>query len=113
MTITKLVKREFELFREKRRVKIGACIVIAFIPFLYAYTFLSSIWDPFQNLKNLPVAYVNLDQGTHFHKRDVRLGEDVTEEMLRRGDFRYLKFRTENEVRAAVGSGEVYFAIVF
>ena len=33
--------------------------VLFFVPSIYAVTFLSSLWDPYGQVKNLPVAVVN------------------------------------------------------
>lgn len=38
-------------------------LVILTIPFLYAVFFLKAFWDPYNNIKDLPIAIVNMDNG--------------------------------------------------
>ncbi|GGO34023.1 YhgE/Pip domain-containing protein [Deinococcus humi] len=84
---------------------------IAVVPLLYAGIYLGSAIDPYGNLSNLPVALVNLDQGTRSRGEDVRLGADVVEDL--RGDpkFNYLSYPSEAAAKEAVRRGEAYFSL--
>ncbi|CAM3222661.1 ABC-2 type transporter transmembrane domain-containing protein [Deinococcus saxicola] len=84
---------------------------IAVVPLLYAGIYLGSAIDPYGNLKNLPVALVNLDAGTQSRGKSVRLGADVVKDL--RGDpkFNYLSYPSEAAAQEAVRRGDAYFSL--
>lgn len=57
-----------------------ALIVIAavsLIPALYNLIFLSSMWDPYGNVANLPVAVVNQDKSATVSGKSLALGDQI------------------------------------
>ena len=56
-----MIKKEWSAFRKNWWLKIVAVAIIA-IPSIYAGVFLGSIWDPYGNTKEIPVAVVNAKQ---------------------------------------------------
>ena len=52
-------------------------IGVACIPALYNLSFLTSMWDPYGNVKQLPVAVVNEDQPSEFQGKDLKIGQDM------------------------------------
>ncbi|VWL85869.1 YhgE/Pip domain-containing protein [Oceanivirga miroungae] len=48
--------------------------VIMIIPFFYVLFFLKAFWDPYSNMKNIPVALVNLDKG--------EVGKDIVDKIV-------------------------------
>ncbi|WLR42663.1 YhgE/Pip domain-containing protein [Bacillus carboniphilus] len=79
--------KAFQLFKEewlavlKDKKVIIPVIAVMFIPLLYAFMFLKAFWDPYDHLKNLPVAVVNLDEGANFEGEHITVGEDLIEEL--------------------------------
>jgi Predicted membrane protein len=66
----------------KHKLMVIVFVVMIFIPSIYSVTFLKSMWDPYGELKNLPVAVVNDDkavkyQGTNLKSRK-RLSQEST-----------------------------------
>ena len=56
---------------------------IAVIPSIYAVIFLSSLWDTYGKLDQLPVAIVNNDQPDTINGKTQHLGQDLTDKLLR------------------------------
>lgn len=46
------------------------------IPFLYAIFFLTSVWDPYGDTKELPVAVVNQDQAVKYQGKRFAWGNN-------------------------------------
>ncbi len=90
----------------------AALFVVAFAPTLYAVSYLSSVWDPYGNLSNLPVGLVNGDTGTRFKGEAYDLGADLKKTLLAEKKFNFHEFNTTKAAEAAVNRGEVYFALL-
>lgn len=66
-----------------------ALIAILFIPVLYAGMFLWAFWDPYDKLDEIPVAIVNDDAGYHFEGEDLKLGNELVEELEKEDAFQF------------------------
>ncbi|MDN5462567.1 MAG: YhgE/Pip domain-containing protein, partial [Lactococcus sp.] len=51
--------------------------------------FLSSMWDPYGKISDLPVAVVNQDQSAEINGKSVNLGKDLADEMAKGNDLDY------------------------
>lgn len=78
---------------------------ILVIPLVYAATFLASVWNPYGQLKQLPMAVVNQDRPTSVH-----WGRTVTHELLRNKslDFRQLN---AHQAQHDLWTGKVYLVL--
>lgn len=47
------------------------------IPFLYSIFFLKSVWDPYGDTQNLPVAVVNEDKSVNYQGEKFAVGKQV------------------------------------
>ncbi len=54
---------------------------IACVPALYNISFLTSMWDPYGRLDQLPVAVVNQDQSASFQDKTLTIGDDMVDNM--------------------------------
>ena len=63
-------------------------IGVSLIPALYNLIFLSSMWDPYGNVKNLPVAVVNKDKSASFQDKTLNIGHDMVDNMSKNKKFR-------------------------
>ncbi len=63
-----------------------AVMAVLFIPVLYSSLFLWAFWDPYERLEELPVAVVNLDQGTVYNDEKIHAGKDLVEKMKEEGE---------------------------
>ena len=50
--------------QEKKVFKIIIFAVILLIPVIYSFFYLKSYWNPYENLRDIKIAIVNLDSGT-------------------------------------------------
>ncbi|MDN6105503.1 MAG: YhgE/Pip domain-containing protein, partial [Lactococcus sp.] len=55
----------------------------------YNLIFLSSMWDPYGKISDLPVAVVNQDQSAEINGKSVNLGKDLADEMAKGNDLDY------------------------
>ena len=71
-----MIKDEFK-FIGKNKLILVSVLVIILIPFLYSIFFLKSVWDPYGDTQNLPVAVVNLDQPVTYQGKKLNVGEQT------------------------------------
>lgn len=85
-------------------------IGVVVIPLLYSLFYLKAFWDPYNTLKNLPVAVVNEDTGASISDTQRNLGEELVEQLK---DSNELKFTTTDATDAARGvrEGKYYASI--
>lgn len=71
------------MFREElkkifsNKILILTVVAVSIIPILYAATFLKSIWDPYGQMSNLPVAVVNQDKAVEYNGKQLAVGDEV------------------------------------
>ena len=59
-------------------------IGVSLIPALYNLIFLSSMWNPYGNVKHLPVAVVNKDPSASFQNKTLNIGHDMVDNMSKK-----------------------------
>ncbi len=111
VTLKTLLAQEFGLFKG-RPLLWGALGLIMLIPALYAVMYLSSVWDPYGQLNQLPVAFVSSDKGTSFQNKPYNLGKDLEKKLLKDQKFHFKVFSSVSEARTAVDEGQAYFAVI-
>ncbi len=87
-----------------------AICVVMLIPSIYACVFLGSMWDPYGNIGNLPVAVVNYDRPVEYNNKTLSIGDDFVEKLK---DEDSLKFNFVNErvAREGIENGTYYMVI--
>ena len=103
------------MFREwkailKKPTFIIVMVGIALIPALYNIIFLSSMWDPYGKLSELPVAVVNKDQATSYNGESMNIGEDMVSN-LKDNDALNFHFVTEEEGIEGLENGTYYMVV--
>jgi len=100
---------EWERISKLRGLKL-LLVGIAVIPSIYAVIFLSSLWDAYGNVDNLPVAIVNKDRTSEINNKDENLGQDLTNKLIEK---KALKFSTVSSKEASKGlkSGKYYMTL--
>ena len=91
---------------------IAATLLVVFIPALYAFIYLSSIWDPASRINTLPVGLVNMDAGVEYRGQVFNAGWDVASTLHKRQTFGFQDFDNEGDARQAVSSGTLAFALI-
>ena len=103
------------MFREwkailKKPTFIIVMVGIALIPALYNIIFLSSMWDPYGKLSELPVAVVNKDQPATYNGESMNIGEDMVSN-LKDNDSLDFHFITEAEGMEGLENGTYYMVV--
>jgi putative membrane protein len=83
---------------------------VMFIPMLYSSIYLSAFWDPYNNLNNVPVAFVNLDKPATKDGKEYAVGKEL-EDNLKDNDKVAWKFVDLDEAQKGV-NGTAYYAMI-
>src|SRR5690625_1333313 len=75
------------MFRDKKLMI--AITAILFVPVLYAGMFLWAFWDPYDKLDEIPVAIVNDDEGYYFEGEQLRLGDELVDNLEEEDAFQF------------------------
>lgn len=94
----------------KNKILLLSMAVISFIPIMYSGFFLGSIWDPYGQTKNLPVAFVNEDKGAQLNGQALNVGRSVEQKLKDNHDLGW-DFVTKQQADSGVDSGH-YYAVV-
>lgn len=94
----------------KNKILLLSMAVISFIPIMYSGFFLGSIWDPYGQTKNLPVAFVNEDKGAQLNGQALNVGQSVKQKLKDNHDLGW-EFVTKQQADSGVDSGH-YYAVV-
>nr|WP_237756633.1 YhgE/Pip domain-containing protein [Levilactobacillus paucivorans] len=71
-----MIKGEWNYIRHNRLILISV-LAIMFIPFLYCIFFLKSVWDPYGETGELPVAVVNQDKPVTYQGQKLNVGDQT------------------------------------
>ena len=109
MIKNKMLRAEWKhLFSNK--ILLISMAVISFIPILYSGFFLGSIWDPYGQTKNLPVAFVNEDKGASLNGKALNIGESVEKKLKDNHDLGW-EFVSKQQADTGVNSGHFYAVV--
>ena len=104
-----MVRAEWQhLFKNK--ILLLSMAVISFIPIMYSGFFLGSIWDPYGQVKNLPVAFVNEDKGAQLNGQTVNIGQSVEQKLKSNHDLGW-EFVNKQQADDGVNSGHFYAVV--
>ena len=109
MIKNKMLRAEWKhLFSNK--ILLISMAVISFIPILYSGFFLGSIWDPYGQTKNLPVAFVNEDKGASLNGKLLNVGESVEKKLKDNHDLGW-EFVSKQQADEGVNNGHFYAVV--
>ncbi len=109
MIKNKMLRAEWKhLFSNK--ILLISMAVISFIPILYSGFFLGSIWDPYGQTKNLPVAFVNEDKGASLNGKVLNVGESVEKKLKDNHDLGW-EFVSKQQADEGVNNGHFYAVV--
>ena len=94
----------------KKPTFIIVMIGISLIPALYNIIFLSSMWDPYGQVSELPVAVVNKDKEASYNGQTMTIGEDMVSNLK---ETKTLDFHFVNEEEGEKGleEGDYYMVV--
>ena len=104
-----MIKKEWKELLHSKWLKI-VMIAILIIPCAYVCIFLGSMWDPYGNTKDIPVAVVNHDQKVSYENEMLDVGNDLVKNLE---DSDAMKFQCVDEEEAEKGleDGKYYMVI--
>ncbi len=94
----------------KNPLRLIVVIAILLIPTIYSCFFLASMWDPYGNVKNLPVAVVNKDVPVEYEGLKLSIGEDLVEN-LEDNDSMAFNVVDEDVAKRGLENGTYYMVI--
>lgn len=94
----------------KKPTFIIVMIGISLIPALYNIIFLSSMWDPYGQLSDLPVAVVNNDKEASYNGNSMSIGKDMVSNLKvnKTLDFHFVD---EDEGKKGLEDGDYYMVV--
>ena len=95
----------------KKPTFIIVMIGISLIPVLYNIIFLSSMWDPYGKLSDLPVAVVNNDKETSYNGNSMSIGKDMVSNLKENKTLDF-HFVDEEEGKKGLENGDYYMVVI-
>ena len=110
-----MFKKGDNMFKEwkaifKKPTFIIVMIGISLIPALYNIIFLSSMWDPYGQLSELPVAVVNNDKEASYNGTTMTIGEDMVSNLKENKSLDF-HFVNEEEGQKGLEDGAYYMVV--
>ena len=94
----------------KKPTFIIVMIGISLIPALYNIIFLSSMWDPYGQLSELPVAVVNNDKEASYNGNTMSIGKDMVSNLKENKSLDF-HFVNEEEGKKGLENGDYYMVV--
>lgn len=94
----------------KKPTFIIVMIGISLIPALYNIIFLSSMWDPYGQLSDLPVAVVNNDKEASYNGNSMSIGKDMVTNLKENKTLDF-HFVDEEEGKKGLEDGDYYMVV--
>ena len=94
----------------KNKLMLIVVIAVITIPTIYTTLFLGSMWDPYGNVDQLPVAVVNNDQPVDYEGETLNVGQEMVDQLKDDGslDFRFVD---GEDARQGLADGDYYMVI--
>ena len=110
-----MFKKGEDMFKEwkaifKKPTFIIVMIGISLIPALYNIIFLSSMWDPYGQLSDLPVAVVNHDKEASYNGNTMAIGKDMVSNLKENKTLDF-HFVDEDEGKKGLEDGDYYMVV--
>ena len=87
-----------------------AMAAIVLIPTIYTTLFLGSMWDPYGNVDQLPVAVVNNDKSVDYEGKPLAVGDELVDK-LKENDQLDFHFVSADKAEKGVADGTYYMVI--
>lgn len=110
-----MFKKGEDMFKEwkaifKKPTFIIVMIGISLIPALYNIIFLSSMWDPYGQVSDLPVAVVNHDKEASYNGNTMAIGKDMVSNLKENKTLDF-HFVDEDEGKKGLEDGDYYMVV--
>ena len=110
-----MFKKGEDMFKEwkaifKKPTFIIVMIGISLIPALYNIIFLSSMWDPYGQLSDLPVAVIDNDKEASYNGNTMSIGKDIVSNLKENKTLDF-HFVDEDEGKKGLEDGDYYMVV--
>ena len=83
---------------------------VSLIPALYNVIFLSSMWDPYGQVENLPVAVVNQDKAVTSSGKTLAIGDDLVSSLKENKNLDF-HFVSKEDAQNGLKKGNYYMVV--
>lgn len=104
-----MIKQEWKNIFHNIWIKIVLVALIA-IPSIYTVVFLGSMWDPYGNSGDLPVAVVNEDKAVVYNDKNLNVGKELVNK-LKDNDSLDFHFVSQKKAMSGLKDGDYYMVI--
>lgn len=104
-----MIKAEWKNIAKSTWLKIVLCAIMI-IPMIYACVFLGSMWDPYGNTDQLPVAVVNKDKEVKYNGSTMDIGKQLSDK-LSKNDSMDFNIVSSTKAQKGLKDGKYYMVI--
>lgn len=104
-----MIKQEWKNILKNHWIQI-ALVALILIPSIYTVVFLGSMWDPYGNSGDLPVAVVNKDKAVEYNDKKLDVGDQLVKK-LKDNDSLDFHFVNSKEANKGLKDGDYYMVI--
>lgn len=104
-----MIKQEWKNILKNHWIQI-VLVALILIPSIYTVVFLGSMWDPYGNSGNLPVAVVNKDKAVEYNDKKLDVGDQLVKK-LKDNDSLDFHFVNSKEANKGLKDGDYYMVI--
>lgn len=105
----KMIKKEWQSLLHNK-ILLVVLIAILAIPTIYTTLFLGSMWDPYGQLEQLPVAVVNEDKEVTYNEEKLNVGSQLVDNLKDNESLKF-DFVDADTARKRLEDGEYYMVI--
>ena len=104
-----MIKQEWKNILKNHWIHI-VLVALILIPSIYTVVFLGSMWDPYGNSGDLPVAVVNKDKAVEYNDKKLDVGDQLVKK-LKDNDSLDFHFVNSKEANKGLKNGDYYMVI--
>lgn len=104
-----MIKQEWKNILKNHWIQI-VLVALILIPSIYTVVFLGSMWDPYGNSGDLPVAVVNKDKAVEYNDKKLDVGDQLVDK-LKDNDSLDFHFVNSKEANKGLKDGDYYMVI--
>lgn len=106
MKFAKITGRDISSIFRNRFIRVSV-IAILIVPMLYSLCYLAAFWNPYGRLDQLPVAVLNLDEGTVLDDKNVNYGSDVVADLKKNHEVAW-SFISQDDLKDGLAATKYY-----
>lgn len=104
-----MIKQDWKNILKNHWIQI-VLVALILIPSIYTVVFLGSMWDPYGNSGDLPVAVVNKDKAVEYNDKKLDVGDQLVKK-LKDNDSLDFHFVNSKEANKGLKNGDYYMVI--